>query len=85
MKMAMRKHRGPHMNCATRCISTSRIREGERKGEKEKHEIWRRERKIGKENRRGRKRRTAVIVSMHRTKGSEVKYLESLRAYSFHN
>jgi hypothetical protein len=28
-------------------------------------------------------RRTAVTVSMQRTKGSEVRYLESLKAYSF--
>ena len=28
---------------------------------------------------------TAVAVSMHNTKGSEVRYLESERAYSFHN
>lgn len=28
---------------------------------------------------------TAVIVSMHSTKGSEVRYRESERAYSFHN
>jgi hypothetical protein len=30
-------------------------------------------------------RQTAVTVSMQRTKGSEVKYLESESAYSFHN
>jgi hypothetical protein len=28
---------------------------------------------------------TAVTVSMHRTKGSEVRYRESERAYSFHS
>lgn len=28
---------------------------------------------------------TAVIVSMHRTKGSDVRYLESAREYSFHS
>jgi len=53
MKMAMRKHRGPHMNCATRCISTSRIREGERKGgEREARELEERgesARRIGEE------------------------------------
>jgi hypothetical protein len=30
-------------------------------------------------------RQTAVTVSMQRTKGSEVKYLESESAYSFHS
>lgn len=29
--------------------------------------------------------RTAVTVSMHKTKDSEVKYLESENEYSFHN
>jgi hypothetical protein len=33
----------------------------------------------------GRGRQTAVTVSMQRTKGSEVRYLESESAYSFHN
>lgn len=69
MKAATKKQTGPQVN-----YSTNKIKSANCLTDKETQlGNWVRE------------IRTAVTVSMHNTKGSEVRYLESLNAYSFHN